>query len=103
MVGCTTAGIIWIDPAAAPLAVAIAVLAVVIPFFTQSWLVERDLRMRTHGGALSLFYLDAFLGLLTIRTHGGQRAVRREHESLLTEWGRAGFTLQRATVCCRSG
>ena len=60
--------------------------------------MERDLRFRTHAGALTHFYLDALLGLVAIHTHGGQPAVRREHESLLTEWARAGLNLQRAVI-----
>jgi len=60
--------------------------------------MERDLRLRTHSGALSHFYLDALLGLVAIHTHGAQPAVRREHESLLSEWARAGLNLQRTVV-----
>lgn len=94
----TTAAIIWIDPATAPLAIAAALAAVAIPLASQSLLSERDLRLRTHAGALTHFYLDALLGLIAIHTHGGQPAVRREHESLLSEWARAGLSLQRAVL-----
>jgi ABC-type transport system involved in cytochrome bd biosynthesis fused ATPase/permease subunit len=61
-------------------------------------LTERDLRVRTHVGALGRFYLDALLGLVAVRTHGAERAVRREHESLLVEWACASFTRQRTIV-----
>jgi ATP-binding cassette subfamily B protein len=94
----TTAGIIWIDPASAPIALLSAFAAVAIPLVSQPLLMERDLRLRTHAGALTHFYLDALLGLIAIHTHGGQPAVRREHESLLTEWARAGLNLQRAVL-----
>ncbi len=94
----TTAGIIWLDPAAAPIALLAALAAVVIPLVSQPMLMERDLRVRTHAGALSHFYLDAFLGLVAIHTHGAQPAVRRSHETLLNEWSRAGFNLQRAVI-----
>jgi ABC-type bacteriocin/lantibiotic exporter with double-glycine peptidase domain len=94
----TTAGIIWIDPAAAPIALLAAFAALAIPLASQPVLMERDLRLRTHSGALTHFYLDALLGLVAIHTHGGQPAVRREHESLLTEWARAGLNLQRAVL-----
>ena len=95
----TTAGIIWIDPAArahrdcsphSPLSR--------FRSCRSLCLMERDLRLRTHAGALTHFYLDALLGLVAIHTHGGQPAVRREHESLLTEWARAGLNLQRAVL-----
>jgi ABC-type bacteriocin/lantibiotic exporter with double-glycine peptidase domain len=94
----TTAGIIWLDPASAAIAICAALAALVIPFSSQPLLMERDLRLRTHSGALTRFYLDALLGLVAIHTHGAQPAVRREHESLLTEWARAGLNLQRAVI-----
>ena len=94
----TTVGIIWLDPASAPLALLTAVLAVGLPLAAQPFLAERDLRARSHVGALSRFYLDALLGLVAVRAHGAERAVRREHESLLVEWMRTGFGLQRIVV-----
>jgi ABC-type bacteriocin/lantibiotic exporter with double-glycine peptidase domain len=94
----TAAGIIWLDPASAGLAILAALCTVAIPLLAQPWLMERDLRFRTHTGALTHFYLDALLGLVAIRTHGAQGALRREHESLLSEWARAGLTLQRAVI-----
>ncbi len=94
----TAGAIVWIDPASAPLAIAAAVAALAIPLASQPLLAERDLRLRTHAGALTHFYLDALLGLIAIHTHGGQPAVRREHESLLSEWARAGWNLQRAVL-----
>jgi ATP-binding cassette subfamily B protein len=75
-----------------------ALAAVAVPILSQPLLIERDLRLRTHSGALSHFYLDALLGLVAIHTHGAQPAVRREHESLLAEWARAGFNLQRIVI-----
>ncbi|HYL37365.1 MAG TPA: ATP-binding cassette domain-containing protein [Bryobacteraceae bacterium] len=94
----TTAGIIWLDPGSAAIAILSALTAVAIPLFSEPWLMERDLRFRTHSGALTHFYLDALLGLVAIHSHGAQPALRREHESLLTEWARAGLNLQRAVI-----
>jgi len=59
---------------------------------------ERDLRVRTHAGALTRFYLDGLLGLTAIRSHGAENAVRTEHEGLLTEWARASFALLRVSL-----
>jgi len=98
----TTAAIAWLDPAGAAIAIGAAFCAVGIPLFSQPWLMERDLRFRTHTGALTHFYLDALLGLVAIRTHGAQPALRREHESLLSEWARAGLALQRAVISLES-
>jgi ATP-binding cassette subfamily B protein len=94
----TAAAIAWIDPASAPVAAGAAVLGLAFPLAAQPVLTERDLRVRSHLGALSRFYLDALLGLVAIRSHGAERAVRGEHESLLTEWARAALRLQRTAV-----
>jgi ATP-binding cassette subfamily B protein len=98
----TTAGIAWLDPASVPLAALAAALSVALPLAAQPLLAERDLRMRSHAGALSRFYLDALLGLVAVRVHAAERAIRREHESLLVEWMRAAFGLQRIVVTVES-
>jgi ATP-binding cassette subfamily B protein len=95
----TVAGILWLAPAAAPFALATALISVFLPLAALPVMMERDLRVRSHAGALSRFYLDALLGLVAVRTHGAERAVRREHESLLAEWSRSGFGLQRTVIC----
>jgi ABC-type transport system involved in cytochrome bd biosynthesis fused ATPase/permease subunit len=94
----TAVGIAWLDPASAPLAVLAAALVVGLPLLAQPLLKERDLRVRSHVGALGRFYLDALIGLVAVRTHAAERAVRREHQSLLAEWARAGLGLQRVVV-----
>jgi ATP-binding cassette subfamily B protein len=86
----TAVGIAWLDPKSAPLAVAAAAVAVGLPLVVQPEVRERDLRLRTHTGALCRYYLDALLGLVPIRVHGAQRAVRREHGKLLLDWAQAG-------------
>lgn len=94
----TVIGIAWLDGGGA-LAAALAAAALLLTTFTAlAPLAERDLRFRTHGGALSRVYLDALLGLVPVRTHGAARAVRREHEQLLVEWMRAGLDLVRTAV-----
>jgi ABC-type transport system involved in cytochrome bd biosynthesis fused ATPase/permease subunit len=99
----TAAGIAWLDPASAPYAAASAVLALLLPLLAQPALMERNLRLRTHSGALSHFYLDALLGLFAIHSHRAQRGVRQQHEALLTTWARAGFALQRFAVLLEAG
>lgn len=94
----TVAGIIWLDIALAVPALIAASLAVVLPLVVQPLLTERDLRVRNHTGALSRFYLDALLGLVPVRTHRAERALRREHENLLVEWAGASFAVQRLVV-----
>ncbi len=94
----TAAGIIWLEPSAAPFVLLALVAAFVPAFTTQSLLAERDLRVRSHAAGLTRFYLDAMLGLLAIRAHGAERSVRREYEKLLGEWGHAALRLQRTVV-----
>jgi ATP-binding cassette subfamily B protein len=91
--GITAAAIAWLDPASAPLAVLAALVAVGLPVAFTPILEGLDLRVRTHTGALSHFYLDVLLGLAAVRAHGADHAVRREHESLLVEWTRASRRL----------
>jgi ABC-type bacteriocin/lantibiotic exporter with double-glycine peptidase domain len=94
----TTGGLIWLSPSSAPLALSVAVVSIMMPLFTQSFLTERDLKVRSHGGAISRFYLDALLGLVAVRTHGAERALRREHEGLLVEWSQASVARLRAST-----
>jgi len=94
----TAAGIIWLDPGTAPIALTAAVVAVGLPLAVQPLLAERDMRLENHAGALSRHYLDAFLGLVPLIVHRAERALRREHESLLSEWTRAAFSLERLVV-----
>jgi len=49
------------------------------------------MRLQAHNGALSNFYLDSLLGLVAIKTHTAEEAVRREHEGLVVEWARSGL------------
>lgn len=86
----TTIGVIWLDPISAPLAIIGTVFFVGLSFFTRPLLEERDLRLRTHIGALSRFYLDGLLGLVPVKTHSAERAMRRQHESQMVEWVRSG-------------
>lgn len=94
----TTIGIIWLDWSIAPIAALAALVALGLPLMMESVLSEREMRVRTHLGALSRFYLDAVLGLVAVRTHGAESAVRREQESLVVEWAHARLGLMRSVV-----
>jgi ATP-binding cassette subfamily B protein len=98
----TTAGIIWLDPPSAPIALALAAAMVAVPLLFQPALVERDLRMRSHAGGLARFYLDALLGLVPIRAHAGEDAMKREHGERLFEWARAAWAGVRTTVAAEA-
>ncbi len=94
----TTAGIIWLDPQLTLLAICSALLALGVPLLAQPALNERDLRARSHEGALSRFYLEAMLGLSAIRAHCAERAVRSQHEGLMAEWARASMATLRLSL-----
>jgi ATP-binding cassette subfamily B protein len=94
----TVVGIAWLDPAGALFAGLGALLSLAASGLALPVLFERDLRFRTHGGALGRVVLDTLIGLVPIRTHGAARALRREHEQLLVEWMRAGLDLLRAAI-----
>jgi len=92
------AALVWLDPRGVGLAIALAAAMLLIPLAAQPAVAERDLRMRNHAGALGRFYLDALLGLVTVRTHGGEPALAREHQDRLREWGRAARDALRAAL-----
>ena len=90
--------LVWLDPRGAALAIGLAAAMLLIPLAAQPAIAERDLRMRNHAGALGRFYLDALLGLVTVRTHGAEPALAREHQDRLREWVRAARASLRAAL-----
>jgi ATP-binding cassette subfamily B protein len=94
----TVAAIGWLYPESLGAAAAVAAIAIGIPLLGQPALAERDLKVRSHSGALTRYYLDALLGLTAIRAHAAEQAIRGEQGTLLGEWARAGFALQRTAV-----
>lgn len=97
----TAAALIWLYPVSAPFALLATGFVLGLAVLTQPLLSERDMRVRTHTGALSRFYLDALLGLTPVRTHSAAHTVRREHEMRLVAWARANlafYDLQRLTT-----
>jgi ATP-binding cassette subfamily B protein len=94
----TALAIAWLNPQTTVLALVAAAAAAAIPLLAQASVAERDLKARTHTGALARFHLDALLGRTTIEAHGASRTIEREHEGLLAEWANAVLSLQRASV-----
>lgn len=94
----TGAGVIWLDAGAAPLVIVLVLLSVGLNLAMQPALAERDMRVRNHEGALSCYFLDAFLGLVPLRAHRAEHAFRRRHELQLGEWARAAFSVERLVV-----
>jgi ABC-type bacteriocin/lantibiotic exporter with double-glycine peptidase domain len=87
----TVACLAWLDPSSAAVAGPAGLLVVALPMLLSPWFVERELRFRSHAAALTRVVLDASLGPMPIRAHHAGRAIRRQHQALLTEWGRSGL------------
>jgi len=88
-VACTGAALIYLAPAQWPLAVGLVLAVLLPPLLGHRGLAERELRARTHHGAITKFFLDALLGAIPARAHGVERAMRSEHEHRLVDWMRA--------------
>lgn len=91
-------GIVWLDPESTPIIIPGVALALLIPFVAHPALAERDLRRRTYAGSLFRLALDALLGIVAVKSHTAEDAIRREHEGLLADWVRAGAAAQRVAV-----
>jgi ATP-binding cassette subfamily B protein len=98
----STLGLIWLYPEGAPIAVLALLVTLGLWLLSQPLLIEQDLNLRTHEGALSRFYLDAMLGLTPVRTHSAEQAVRREHEGLLVQWVQASRDFYRTFTGLRA-
>ncbi len=85
----TLAALIYLMPRASVTLAIGALVLLGIAFSFAPIFAEIDLRARTHSGGLTRFYLDALAGLGVIQAHSAERVVRREHESLMTDWVRA--------------
>ena len=94
----TTAGIIWLSPQNALIALGLATLVLAIPLLAQPPLNARDLRVRTHLGTLAGSALDTLFGATTVRAHDAQTAVRREHDALVAKWQHAATRALRGLV-----
>jgi ABC-type bacteriocin/lantibiotic exporter with double-glycine peptidase domain len=94
----TTAGLVWINPQLAPLAVLVSLVFILLTVATSPIMAEYDMRLRTHSGSLNRFYLDTLLGLVPLRMHGAARTMRRQHEMLLSEWMRSSLALVNVRV-----
>lgn len=97
-IGLTCAGLIWLNPSSAPIVGLMMGLILGLPFLAQPLIAERDLRVRTHNGALSQLHLDALLGIMAVRYHRADRAIRHEHDALLEAWRRASLSFFQVVI-----
>jgi ATP-binding cassette subfamily B protein len=91
-------GLSWVMSSMLWVVALAGVFAIAAPLGMFGMLAERDLRARTHLGALSNLYLDALRGTEPIWTHGAARSLELEHETLLLRWVRASARLRRAAT-----
>ncbi|HKU40962.1 MAG TPA: ABC transporter ATP-binding protein, partial [Polyangiales bacterium] len=94
----TTAAIMWLDPRVALIALVAGIFAAVIPIAGNVFIAPRDLKVRTHAGALAKFQLDALLGRTAIEAHRADAVIESEHDQRLAEWAKSSMSLQRASV-----
>ena len=94
----TAIGVAILDFKSAPWVLGFTILFGVLAYYGNIVQREREMRLFTHNGTLSRFYLDALLGLIPARLHGAERSMRREHEMLLTEWTRSSLDAWRITT-----
>lgn len=99
----TTLTLLWLEPAASRSILLLALVVLGPPLAFLPMLKERDLRVRIHQGALGVFFLDALRGLIPLRAHGAEPAVRIEQEGLLVEWSRARSRLTRSVIWLAGG
>ena len=92
----TAAALVWLVPRCSAVIAFGVAIAVTIPLVAHGPLTERELRARIHDSTMKQFYLDALLGLVAIRSHGAERAARREHEALVVEWAAASRAFARS-------
>ena len=95
----TAIAMLWASPEQVLPILLAAGAALGVPFLTFPLMSEQDMRVRTHLGALSHSYLDAMLGLVPLRAHSAERALRGEHESILRSWRDAFARLLNLKMC----
>ena len=94
----TVSALAWLYPSVIVRALIAGMVALIIPLLGQQLMREADFRWRNQGAAISRFFLDALLGLIAIRAHGAQRAVRREQSNHVKAWAKTGVRLQAIVV-----
>jgi len=87
----TVMGIMYLMPTVSMIPVVAGLTAMMIPMASIHFLKEQDLRFRTLTGSLAQFCLDALIGLVPIRSHNAENAMRYKFEAILCKWKQSGF------------
>ena len=90
----TIVGIAWIDWLSASIAIVRSVALLGLFMASRSVLSSQNVNVYIALEKLGRTSLDAMRGLFAIRTHGAERAVRREYEGHLGEWHEQAMSLR---------
>jgi len=90
--------LVLLRPSLVLLAIGATAASVGIPLLAAPLQQERDLRVRTHGGALARSWLDAVAGRMPLRAHRAEAALEHDNEWLLEEWSAAAGKARRLAV-----
>jgi len=94
----TVVGIALIDWASALFALLRAVGVLLLSHYLRALLSQYYQKLRHDVRQLSRSYLDVMQGLVAVRTHSAEEAVRYEHDRLLVQWGKSKQTLSDAEL-----
>ena len=90
----TIVGIAWIDGLSASIAIIRSIALLGLFMGSRSILSSQNIKVYIALEKLGRTALDAMRGLVAIRTHGAERAVRREYEGYLGEWHQTAMNLR---------
>lgn len=90
----TIVGIAWIDGLSASIAIVRSIALLGLFMASRTVLSSQNIKVYITLERLGRSALDAMRGLVAIRTHGAERAVRREYEGYLGEWHQTAMNLR---------
>jgi ATP-binding cassette subfamily B protein len=88
----TVVGIMYLMPTLSIIPIIAGITAVIIPMASIHLLKEQDLRFRTLTGSLAQYCLDALIGIVPLRSHSAENAIRYKFESILCQWKKSGIS-----------
>jgi len=86
----TVVGIMYLMPTVSIIPIIAGITAVIIPMASIHLLKEQDLKFRTLTGSLAQYCLDALIGIVPLRSHSAENAIRYKFESILCQWKKSG-------------
>lgn len=82
----TLAALCILHPHGAPLTLLALLFGLVAPVVALRFRRQVEQRVQSHASELGQLYLDVLLGLVPLRNHGGQPAVRSKQQDHLVSW-----------------